>query len=79
MLQAGSGVDDTRPELDNINASVVQAGTDFQATFRVDASDTHGIVTRVAVLYRQSFDGQNSTWVLEDLVSSGGSDLVHTP
>ena len=73
VLQAGSGVDDTRPELDNINASVVQAGTDFQATFRVDASDTHGIVTRVAVLYRQSFDGQNSTWVLEDLVSSGGS------
>ena len=72
-VQASSGVDDTRPELDNINASVVQAGTGFQAAFTVDASDTVGVVTRVAVLYRKSFDGQNSTWVLEDLVNSGGS------
>jgi len=72
-VQTGSGVDDTRPELDNINASVVQAGTDFQADFTVDASDTVGVVTRVAVLYRQSFDGQNSTWVLEDLVKGSGS------
>ena len=73
VVQAGNGIDDTRPELDNINASVVQAGTDYQAAFTVAASDTVGVVTRVAVLYRQSFDGQNSTWALEDLVKGSGN------
>ncbi|MEM7704735.1 MAG: choice-of-anchor Q domain-containing protein [Pseudomonadota bacterium] len=69
-----SGGDDIRPELDNINASVVQAGSGFQAAFTVEATDASpGVVTRVAVLYRQSFDGVNSTWVLEDLVQSGST------
>ncbi|MEM9530018.1 MAG: choice-of-anchor Q domain-containing protein [Pseudomonadota bacterium] len=71
----GPGMDDVRPELDNINASVVEAGSGFQAAFTVDATDmAPGVVTRVAVLYRQSFDGVNSTWVLEDLVQSGSSN-----
>jgi hypothetical protein len=68
-----TGVDDTRPELDNIKASVEQAGTSFQAAFSVDATDTVGVVARVAVLYRQSFDGVNSTWVLVDLVKGSGN------
>ncbi len=63
-----------RPELDNIQAGVVEVGSDFRATFSVTAKDvvnefgTPGQVRRVAVLYRSAISGAFGTWELIDLV-----------
>jgi hypothetical protein len=72
-----------RPEIDNVQASVVGSGGSQQAAFSVDVSDD-GVVLRVAVLYLKSVtetdldgDSINETvgnWEMVELVEGGDNN-----
>jgi len=62
-----------RPEFDNVQASIVEAGGAKQSAFSVDVSDD-GTVLRVAVLYLQSVTEGKGNWVLVDLVAGAGNN-----
>ncbi len=74
-----AGDDFVRPELDNVQASVVGPSGAQQAAFSVDATD-EGTVLRVAVLYLQSLTGNPAlgNWVLVDLVQGGAGSNTWT-
>ena len=67
--------DFTRPEFDNVQASVVGSPGSEQAAFSVNVFD-EGAVARVAVLYLQSVSVNplQGHWVLADLVRGAGNN-----